>query len=143
MKKDQMLHKTLSKIIHIIRKIMLNIFLDWNHLHKKNITPWHREDVHKTLQSHLDSVVRYINRDRNDTEQHKKRDIKFLVPLCGKSRDLVHLYEQGFQVIGCECSDIACEQFFLENKITLDKLKINEHFTCFQVYEFNSVILTV
>ena len=127
----------------ICHQITLNNFSDWNDLHKKNITPWHGEDVHKTLKSHLNCVVRYINRHTNDKKQHEKRDIKFLVPLCGKSRDPVHLYEQGFQVIGCECSDIACEQLFSENKITFDKLKINEHFTCFQVYEFNSVILNV
>ena len=127
----------------ICHQITLNNFSDWNDLHKKNITPWHVEDVHKTLKSHLNCVVRYINRHTNDKKQHEKRDIKFLVPLCGKSRDPVHLYEQGFQVIGCECSDIACEQLFSENKITFDKLKINEHFTCFQVYEFNSVILNV
>ena len=62
-----------------------------------------------------------------------KPDIHFLVPLCGKSVDLVYLYEQGFQTTGCECSEVACEQFFVENKIPFIRTKLNDKFECFQV----------
>lgn len=37
------------------------------------------------------------------------------VPLCGKSRDMVWLREQGHQVLGVELSAIAVEDFFKEN----------------------------
>ena len=78
-----------------------------------------------------------ISHEPNTAKENKiteKGDISFLVPLCGKSIDLVYLYEQGFQVIGCECSELACEQFFSENKIPFVKTKVSEQFDCFQVH---------
>ena len=38
-----------------------------------------------------------------------------LVPLCGKSLDLVWLADRGHEVIGVELSELACEQFFAEH----------------------------
>ena len=40
---------------------------------------------------------------------------RVLVPLCGKSLDMVWLAEQGHDVIGVELSDVAVESFFREN----------------------------
>jgi thiopurine S-methyltransferase len=40
------------------------------------------------------------------------------VPLCGKSRDMLWLREQGHPVIGVELSPIAVEAFFVENGYT-------------------------
>lgn len=37
------------------------------------------------------------------------------VPLCGKSRDMSWLAEQGYQVIGVEISPLAIDAFFQEN----------------------------
>lgn len=37
------------------------------------------------------------------------------VPLCGKSRDMLWLLEQGYQVLGIEISPIAVADFFQEN----------------------------
>ena len=43
---------------------------------------------------------------------------KVLVPLSGKSLDMVWLAEQGHRVLGVELSSLAVEQFFEENKLT-------------------------
>ncbi|MEK6579176.1 MAG: thiopurine S-methyltransferase [Bdellovibrionota bacterium] len=43
---------------------------------------------------------------------------RVLVPLCGKSLDLVWLVSQGHEVIGVELSENACQAFFDENKIS-------------------------
>lgn len=40
-----------------------------------------------------------------------------LVPLCGKTLDMIWLAEQGHQVIGVELSEIAIESFFKENEM--------------------------
>jgi len=40
-----------------------------------------------------------------------------LVPLCGKSVDLIHLHSKGHNVVGCEGVELACTQFFAENNI--------------------------
>ncbi|AHC49164.1 thiopurine S-methyltransferase [Achromobacter xylosoxidans] len=42
---------------------------------------------------------------------------KVLVPLCGKSLDMVWLAAQGYQVLGVELSQLAVEQFFTENEL--------------------------
>ena len=40
-----------------------------------------------------------------------------LVPLCGKSTDLIWLSSQGMDVTGVELSDVAVKTFFAENKL--------------------------
>src|SRR5690606_282577 len=42
---------------------------------------------------------------------------RVLVPLCGKSLDMVWLAEQDMRVLGVELSPLAVEQFFSENKL--------------------------
>jgi len=41
----------------------------------------------------------------------------FLVPLCGKSLDLLWLAEQGYQVTGIELNEAAVKDFFTENNL--------------------------
>ncbi|PSL14300.1 thiopurine S-methyltransferase [Marinobacterium halophilum] len=43
------------------------------------------------------------------------RDAAVLVPLCGKSSDMLWLREQGHPVVGVELSDLACRDFFVEH----------------------------
>ena len=42
---------------------------------------------------------------------------KVLVPLCGKSKDMVWLHQQGMQVRGVDLSEMAVEAFFAENNL--------------------------
>jgi thiopurine S-methyltransferase len=42
---------------------------------------------------------------------------RVLVPLCGKSLDLLWLRDQGYAVVGIEISDIALQAFFTENGV--------------------------
>lgn len=44
-------------------------------------------------------------------------DSRVLVPLCGKSLDMLWLAEQGHRVLGIELSSLAVEQFFTENDL--------------------------
>ncbi|KAF1048673.1 MAG: Thiopurine S-methyltransferase [Herbaspirillum frisingense] len=41
-----------------------------------------------------------------------------LVPLCGKSLDMLWLADQGHKVLGVELSQLAIDQFFAENGLT-------------------------
>ncbi len=45
-------------------------------------------------------------------------DCQVLVPMCGKSRDMLWLREQGHQVLGVELSLVAVQTFFSENNLT-------------------------
>jgi thiopurine S-methyltransferase len=63
--------------------------------------------------------------------QKLKKGSRILVPLCGKSLDMLWLAEQGFRVIGIELSPIAVEAFFRENHLRV-KITRNGNFTCWQ-----------
>jgi len=43
------------------------------------------------------------------------------VPLCGKSQDLLWLYQQGYCVIGIEFSELAVKAYFEENKLPFSR----------------------
>ncbi|MDB5774754.1 MAG: thiopurine S-methyltransferase [Herbaspirillum sp.] len=45
---------------------------------------------------------------------------RVLVPLCGKSLDMIWLAEQGYRVLGVELSQLGVEQFFAENDLSPD-----------------------
>ena len=52
--------------------------------------------------------------------KHLKKGQKLSVyfPLCGKSIDMLWMYQEyGYKIIGSDCSGICCEDFFIENKI--------------------------
>lgn len=51
---------------------------------------------------------------------------RILVPLCGKSLDMLWLAEQGYQVLGVELSPIAIEQFFSENGLLATRHESSE-----------------
>lgn len=42
---------------------------------------------------------------------------RILLPLCGKSLDIVWLLEQGYHVIGIELSEVAVQSFFSEHAL--------------------------
>ncbi len=42
---------------------------------------------------------------------------RVLVPLCGKSADMLWLLNQGYPLVGVELSDVAVEAFFEENQL--------------------------
>ncbi len=51
---------------------------------------------------------------------------KVMVPLCGKSVDLLWLQQQGHEVVGVELSAIACEAFFQENALPFQVQTVGE-----------------
>lgn len=54
-----------------------------------------------------------------------------LVPLCGKTLDMLYLVSKGHSVIGVELSPIACKDFFEEAKIEYTTTSV-ENFTVFK-----------
>jgi len=53
-------------------------------------------------------------------------DSQVLVPLCGKSSDMLWLREQGHPVLGVELSDLACRDFFTEQGVDIDAIASGE-----------------
>lgn len=70
---------------------------------------WQREEIG----FHQDEVNPYLRQYWH--ELHLARDSTVFVPLCGKSRDMRWLREQGHEVIGVELSPVAVRAFFNES----------------------------
>ena len=67
---------------------------------------WHREIYNDLLLKHWPEINAFGNSS-------------VLVPLCGKSLDMLWLAKQGLSVVGLEMVQQAVEAFFHENKFCL------------------------
>lgn len=70
-------------------------------------------------------------------ELHLSQGSEVFVPLCGKSRDMLWLREQGYMVLGVELSTIGIQTFFKENGFTPNYI----HSEKFNRYEANSICI--
>merc|ERR1711962_206805 len=77
---------------------------------------WHRSDFNKHL-------VKYTTENWKD--EQSKRTV--FVPLCGKTKDLVWLKQQGCDVVGLEFASQAVEEFFSDNQIEYKIQKFDSH----------------
>lgn len=75
---------------------------DWIDRWQKGRTGWHEKDGNEGLKKHWSGL-------------HARGRV--LVPLCGKTPDLMWLAEQEFEVVGVELSEIAIKAFFEEHTI--------------------------
>ena len=62
---------------------------------------------------------------------------RIFVPLCGKSIDMLWLLEQGYEVIGVEVNESACQAFFEEQNIQATITDIGH----FRVYSHDKITL--
>lgn len=74
----------------------------WLERWEREETGFHQSDINPNL-------LRYW------PELHLEGDGAVFVPLCGKSRDMLWLRDQGHPVVGVELSAIAVQAFFAEN----------------------------
>jgi thiopurine S-methyltransferase len=86
----------------------------WKARWQRGETGWHQNEVEPAL-------VKWAS---------ERKPGRILVPLCGKSQDLAWLASKGFDVVGVELSELACETFFTENKIQYQKAH-EGHFNLF------------
>ena len=76
----------------------------WHERWEQNQIGFHEEEIN----SHLQNFWGTLNIPSNS---------KIFVPLCGKSRDMLWLLSQGYQVLGVELSPLAVKNFFSENNL--------------------------
>ena len=86
----------------------------WRERWSKSRTSWHKTNVNKNLIKHFNLLKNGIN------------EIKILFPLCGKSVDLVHFYNEGHIVIGVEGVQMAVEELFKNDAIQYEKTFCND-----------------
>ncbi|NER58832.1 thiopurine S-methyltransferase [Pseudomonas sp. MAFF212428] len=73
----------------------------WHKRWEQNLIGFHQQQVNQGLQQYWPGLG-------------LPAGARVLVPLCGKSRDLAWLSEQGYRVLGVELSERAVEDFFSE-----------------------------
>ena len=120
-------NKDVDKAMAKLDSSNLKEIKDWEKLWNNGIFPWHKGDVHPKLERYLQDMIQA-------TGKTLKSEIRFFVPLCGKSMDLMFLKSQGFRVIGCECAEKAITDFFKENSLEFSKTEIND-----EVSRFDSI----
>ncbi|TDY01016.1 thiopurine S-methyltransferase [Thiohalophilus thiocyanatoxydans] len=81
----------------------------WHERWENNLIGFHLDEVHPHLREHWDSLA-------------VKPGGRVLVPLSGKSLDLIWLAEQGYEVIGVEISPVAVKNFFAENHLRTQRI---------------------
>ncbi len=91
--------------------------VDWQERWQTNKIGFHQEKVNSRL-------IKYWG------QLSPQKDTEVFVPLCGKTRDMIWLNEAGCKVIGIELSEIACRDFFIENKLKFTESR-NGKFTAF------------
>ena len=80
----------------------------WHEKWETGDTPFHEDDFHPFLNRHWPSLG-------------VAPGSKVFVPLCGKSRDMLWLLEQGYEVLGAELSELAAQSFFDENGLAVQR----------------------
>lgn len=76
----------------------------------KGHTPWQQVKPHKQLLEFHEKLI---------GSNKKSADTSVLVPLCGKSVDLIWLWQQGHTVVGIEAVITAIHEFNKENHLHL------------------------
>jgi thiopurine S-methyltransferase len=94
----------------------------WLKVWENNDIPFHADTVKTDLIEFFPSL-------------NLQKDARILVPFCGKSKDLIWLSDQGYEVIGIEISRIACEDFFRELGVQPSIIKK----TSCTVYQHNNI----
>jgi len=97
----------------------------WKDLWEKGIFPWHKDGINPKLEKYWSILLQAAGKS-------KPEECRFFVPLCGKTKDLLFLRSQGFQVIGCEGVHQACTDFFTENSINdMEKVELEPGMTSY------------
>lgn len=92
---------------------------------------WEINDIGFDQQQYNVLLQRYF------TSLNLKKGSRIFVPLCGKSIDMLWLVQQGYEVIGVELSEKACEAFFKDNHLSVNTTQIDS----FVVFQSNKITL--
>ena len=97
---------------------------------------WHNKWASNKIGFHLHDVNPLLTQFWSALKP--QREERVLVPLCGKSEDLVWLAERHDDVVGVELSQIAIRAFFAEHFYTPLVTKLSHHH---ELYQFDELSL--
>lgn len=87
---------------------------------------WHQKWQEGRIGFHQVQINPYLK--KYWTQLALQGEEKIFVPLCGKTRDMLWLREQGHEVVGVELNESACSAFFEENN-TVPQVRQLDKFT--------------
>jgi thiopurine S-methyltransferase len=87
---------------------------------------WHERWQQQQIGFHKQEINLYLKFFWPGLGLGDAADCPVLVPLCGKSNDLLWLNRQGHEVLGVEISPIAVQAFFEENHLTPEITRVGE-----------------
>jgi len=96
----------------------------WHDMWASGVVGFHQSEINDFLRTHWQA----LNLAGNEA---------VLVPLCGKSLDMLWLQQQGHEVLGIELSQQALDEFLIENKIVAEPVKHDQ----FCGYELDAMTL--
>jgi thiopurine S-methyltransferase len=86
----------------------------WHDMWASGVVGFHQPDINVYLKNHWSKL-------------NLKGDESVLVPLCGKSLDMIWLAQQGHSVLGIELSQQALDEFLAENKLSAKPVQTENH----------------
>ena len=86
----------------------------WHDMWASGVVGFHQPDVNSYLKNHWSKLGLQGNEN-------------VLVPLCGKSLDMIWLANQGHSVLGIELSPKALAEFLSENDLTAEPIEQGNH----------------
>ncbi|GAB6070980.1 thiopurine S-methyltransferase [Thiomicrorhabdus hydrogeniphila] len=86
----------------------------WHKMWNSGVVGFHQPDVNHYLKTHWSKL----------SLQGKEN---VLVPLCGKSLDMIWLAQQGHSVLGIELSPKALDEFLAENNLSAETIEQGNH----------------
>lgn len=96
----------------------------WNQMWDSGVLGFHQQEMNSFLTEHWGK----LNLNASD---------RVLVPLCGKSLDMIWLAKQGLKVLGVELNQSALDAFLAENKLDATAIKHQ----CFKGYQIELIQL--
>jgi len=91
----------------------------WHKMWASGVVGFHQSEINEFLHTHWQT----LNLNGNEA---------VLVPLCGKSLDMLWLQQQGHEVLGVELSQQALDEFLNENDIQAEPVK-HDHFCGYEL----------
>jgi len=91
----------------------------WHKMWASGVVGFHQSEINEFLHTHWQTL-------------NLKGDEAVLVPLCGKSLDMLWLQQQGHEVLGVELSQQALDEFLVENQIEAQPVK-HDHFCGYEL----------
>jgi thiopurine S-methyltransferase len=90
----------------------------WLERWDKNETGFH--------QAQINPYLAYFYGQKGPSPEQRQK-LKVFVPLCGKSKDMLWLSQNGYKVFGVECSERAVKDFFEENTLNYKHAENDRH----------------